>query len=91
MSLAELLNTINAPMATVMVVLLSITGLWFTIKTKAVQFTMVGEMFRLLFKTDNGRLAQAPGTTPAAQSSDQAPGTIPPLIPPLNPPAAPAA
>ena len=52
MSLAELLNTINAPMATVMVVLLSITGLWFTIKTKAVQFTMVGEMFRLLFKTD---------------------------------------
>ena len=73
MSLAELLNTINAPMATVMVVFLSITGLWFTIKTKAVQFTMVGEMFRLLFKTDNGRLAQAPGTTPAAQ----APGTLP--------------
>ena len=69
MSLAELLNTINAPMATVMVVLLSITGLWFTIKTKAVQFTMVGEMFRLLFKTDNGRLAQAPGTIPAAQSA----------------------
>ena len=69
MSLAELLNTINAPMATVMVVLLSITGLWFTIKTKAVQFTMVGEMFRLLFKTDNGRLAQAPGTTPAAPAA----------------------
>ena len=81
MSLAELLNTINAPMATVMVVLLSITGLWFTIKTKAVQFTMVGEMFRLLFKTDNGRLAQAPGTTPgttpAAQSAAQVPGTTP--------------
>ncbi len=86
MSLAELLNTINAPMATVMVVLLSITGLWFTIKTKAVQFTMVGEMFRLLFKTDNGRLAQAPGTHPSAQSSahpaaqapgTQAPGTTP--------------
>ncbi len=87
MSLAELLNTINAPMATVMVVFLSITGLWFTIKTKAVQFTMVGEMFRLLFKTDNGRLAQAPaaqapGATPAAQASGtipaaQASGTIP--------------
>ena len=82
MSLAELLNTINAPMATVMVVLLSITGLWFTIKTKAVQFTMVGEMFRLLFKTDNGRLAQAPGTLPAAQATGttpaaQASGIIP--------------
>ena len=84
MSLAELLNTINAPMATVMVVLLSITGLWFTIKTKAVQFTMVGEMFRLLFKTDNGRLAQAPGTTPAAQ----APGTIPAAQAPSTLPAA---
>ena len=97
MSLAELLNTINAPMATVMVVLLSITGLWFTIKTKAVQFTMVGEMFRLLFKTDNGRLAQAPGTTPAAQapgttpaaqSSAQASGTIPAAQAPGTTPAA---
>lgn len=73
MSLAELLNTINAPMATVMVVLLSITGLWFTFKTKAVQFTMVGEMFRLLFKTDNGRLAQAPGTLPGATPAAQTP------------------
>ena len=87
MSLAELLNTINAPMATVMVVLLSITGLWFTIKTKAVQFTMVGEMFRLLFKTDNGRLAQAPGTTPAAQAS----GTLPAAQPAAHPSAYPAA
>lgn len=77
MSLAELLNTINAPMATVMVVLLSITGLWFTIKTKAVQFTMVGEMFRLLFKTDNGRLAQAPGTLSGTTPAAQAPGTHP--------------
>ena len=73
MSLAELLNTINAPMATVMVVLLSITGLWFTIKTKAVQFTMVGEMFRLLFKTDHGRLAQAPAPPPTPPAPPAAP------------------
>ena len=104
MSLAELLNTINAPMATVMVVLLSITGLWFTIKTKAVQFTMVGEMFRLLFKTDNGRLAQAPGTLPdahptahpTAQSAThpaaQAPGThAPGTLPGATPAAHPTA
>lgn len=99
MSLAELLNTINAPMATVMVVLLSITGLWFTIKTKAVQFTMVGEMFRLLFKTDNGLLAQDPGTTHAAQApaaqapaaqapAAQASGTLPGATPAAQAPAA---
>ena len=46
--LADILNRINDPMATVLVVLLSITGLYFTIKTKGAQFTMVGEMFRLL-------------------------------------------
>ncbi len=89
MSLAELLNTINAPMATVMVVLLSITGLWFTIKTKAVQFTMVGEMFRLLFKTDNGLLAQDPGTTHAAQApAAQDPGATPAAQAPGTTPAA---
>ena len=95
MSLAELLNTINAPMATVMVVLLSITGLWFTIKTKAVQFTMVGEMFRLLFKTDNGRLAQAPAAQssahPSAQSSAQTPDTTPAAQSSAQPSAQPSA
>ena len=43
-------------MATVMVLVLSAAGLWFTIKTKGVQFTMIGEMFRLLFKADKGKL-----------------------------------
>ena len=46
--LADILNRINDPMATILVVLLSITGLYFTI-----------EMFRLL--TDGGPTArQAP-------------------------------
>lgn len=43
-------------MATVMVLVLSAAGLWFTIKTKGVQFTMIGEMFKLLFKADKGKL-----------------------------------
>ena len=55
-SIADFLNNINAPMATVMVLVLSAAGLWFTIKTKGVQFTMIGEMFRLLFKADKGKL-----------------------------------
>ena len=55
-TIADFLNNINAPMATVMVLVLSAAGLWFTIKTKGVQFTMIGEVFRLLFKADKGKL-----------------------------------
>ena len=55
-TIADFLNNINDPMATVLVLVLSAAGLWFTIKTKGVQFTMVGEMFRLLFKGDKGNL-----------------------------------
>ena len=55
-TIADFLNNINAPMATVMVLVLSAAGLWFTIKTKGVQFTMIGEMFRLLFKAVKGKL-----------------------------------
>lgn len=50
--LADFLNRINDPMATILVVLLSITGLYFTIRTKGAQFRLIGEMFRLL--TDGG-------------------------------------
>ena len=53
-TIADFLNTINSPMATVMVIVLSAAGIWFTIKTKGVQFTMLGEMCRLLFKGDKG-------------------------------------
>lgn len=47
--LTELLNTINEPMGTVLVCVLSLVGIWFTIRTKGVQFRMMGEMMRLLF------------------------------------------
>lgn len=53
-TIADFLNTINSPMATVMVIVLSAAGIWFTIRTKGVQFTMLGEMCRLLFKGDRG-------------------------------------
>lgn len=53
-TVVNLLNAVNEPMATVMVIVLCVTGLLFTIKTKGVQFSMIGEMFRLLFKQDDG-------------------------------------
>jgi len=55
-AIADFLNMINAPMATVMVVALCFTGIWFTIKTKGVQFRMIGEMCRLLVRSEsNGK------------------------------------
>lgn len=48
--ITTLLNTINEPMGTVLVIVLSITGLWFTLRTKGMQFRMIGEMVRLLFQ-----------------------------------------
>ena len=55
---ADFLNAINAPMATVMVVVLCASGLWFTIRTRGVQFTMLREMFRLLFHKDQGKVGK---------------------------------
>ena len=55
---ADFLNAINAPMATVMVVVLCVSGLWFTIRTRGVQFTMFREMFRLLFYKDQGKVGK---------------------------------
>ena len=55
--LVNILNIINAPLGTVMVVLLTFVGVWFTVRTRGVQFRMVGEMIRLLFQnsqTGNG-------------------------------------
>lgn len=54
-TVADFLNRINTPMATLMVIVLLAAGIWFTFKTKGVQFTMLGEMFRLLFKRDKGK------------------------------------
>ena len=49
----EILNAINEPMATLMVAVLCLVGIWFTIRTRGVQFRMVGEMFRLLFARED--------------------------------------
>ena len=44
--LADILNMINDPMATIPVVLLSATGLYFTIKSKGAQFQINGRYCR---------------------------------------------
>lgn len=48
-TITDILNAINEPMGTLMVVVLSLTGLWFTWRTRGVQFRLLGEMIRLLF------------------------------------------
>ena len=53
-TISEFLNTLNEPLGGLMVAILSITGIWFTFRTRGVQFRMFGEMLRLLFNsTDN--------------------------------------
>lgn len=49
--ITDLLNAINEPLGGLMVAILSITGIWFTFRTRGVQFRMFGEMFRLLFNS----------------------------------------
>jgi len=51
-SITNFLNSINEPMATVMVIVLSLTGIWFTIRMRGMQFRMIGEMIRLLFQPE---------------------------------------
>ena len=52
-SLVRLLDAINEPVGLVLVVLLTLCGIWFTVRTRGVQFRMVGEALRLLFANDN--------------------------------------
>lgn len=52
--ISDFLNTINEPLGGVMVAILSITGIWFTFRTRGVQFRMFGEMLRLLFNSTDG-------------------------------------
>lgn len=55
--LIQVLDAINGPMATVMVIVLCVSGVWFTIRTKGVQFRMIGEMCRLLVGRDRSEEA----------------------------------
>ncbi len=48
--IVTLLNEANEHLGVILVVALSITGLWFTFRTRFMQFRMVGEMIRTLFK-----------------------------------------
>jgi AGCS family alanine or glycine:cation symporter len=50
-TISDFLNAINEPLGGVIVVVLSITGIWFTFRTRGVQFRMFGEMLRLLFNS----------------------------------------
>ena len=44
-----ILDAVNEPLGLVLVALLALCGIWFTVRTRGVQFRMVGEAFRLLF------------------------------------------
>ena len=50
--LTNFLTTINDPLGGLMVFLLALTGVWFTIQTRGVQFRLIGEMLRLLFRPE---------------------------------------
>ena len=54
-SLVRLLDAVNEPLGLALVAALALCGLWFTLRTRAVQFRMIGEAFRLLFSDGDGR------------------------------------
>ena len=47
--LVDFFNKLNDPLGLALVVLLAICGIWFTVRSRGMQFRMVGEMVRLLF------------------------------------------
>ena len=51
-TLVEIIKKINEPLGLALVILLAICGIWFTVRTKGMQFRMVGEMCRLLFDSN---------------------------------------
>ena len=51
--LVRLLDDINEPLGLALVALLALSGVWFTIRTRGVQFRMIGEAFRMLFRNDS--------------------------------------
>ena len=55
--MVDWLNAINEPCGLLLVVLLAICGVWFTVRTRGVQFRMLGEMIRLVFQS-TGKLGE---------------------------------
>ena len=53
--IVSLLDAVNEPLGLVLVVLLALCGVWFTVRTRGVQFRMVGEAVRLLFGGSAGQ------------------------------------
>lgn len=51
-TLVKLLDKINEPLGLILVTILAISGMWFTYKTKFVQFRLIGNMFKLLVLPD---------------------------------------
>lgn len=50
--LTDGLNAINDPLGYILIGLLAFCGIWFTIKTRGVQFRLIKDMISLLFKGD---------------------------------------
>ena len=51
--LVRLLDYINEPLGLILVTLLALSGVWFTIRTRGVQFRLLGDAIRMLFRTEN--------------------------------------
>ena len=51
--LVKLLDAVNEPLGLALVALLALCGLWFTVRTRGVQFRLIGDAVRMLFTDDN--------------------------------------
>ena len=51
--LVGLLDAVNEPLGLLLVCLLAVCGVWFTVRTRGVQFRLMGDAVRMLFASDN--------------------------------------
>ena len=51
--LVNLLDAVNEPLGLALVAMLALCGVWFTVRTRGVQFRMIGDALRMLFTDDN--------------------------------------
>ena len=51
--LVKLLDAVNEPLGLALVALLALCGVWFTVRTRGVQFRMIGDAVRMLFTDDS--------------------------------------
>ena len=55
-----MLNILNDVLGYILMAVLAICGIWFTLRTKGVQFRMIGEMFRLLTDKPKAKVGEKP-------------------------------